>query len=97
MHDAGLATSGVGHRAWRGGHHIIDPRTGLPAESPWFSVSVMAADAAGTNTAATAGLIYDADDPARLQDMGLDAWFVGAEQRTVGRWPHTSDSAAIPA
>lgn len=28
-----VATSGVTRRAWTGGHHLIDPRTGLPADT----------------------------------------------------------------
>ena len=47
--DAGLATSGVDRRRWlRGGreqHHLIDPRTGAPADVPLLRVTVVAADA----------------------------------------------------
>lgn len=95
--DAALATSGLGHRVWKGGHHLIDPRTGRPADSPWLSVSVMAADSAGANAAATAGFIAGREGPAMLRSMGLDAWFVGDVQRAVGRWPHESDTALADA
>ena len=41
-----LATSGIAHRHWWQDntlrHHLIDPRTGLPAESDLWSVSVVA-------------------------------------------------------
>jgi thiamine biosynthesis lipoprotein len=41
-----LATSSVAKRAWKQGemsrHHLIDPRTGEPAESDWLSVTVIA-------------------------------------------------------
>ena len=97
LHDAGLATSGVGHRAWQGGHHLIDPRTGRPARSPWFSVSALAADAAGANAAATAGFVSGDDGPGLLQSMGLDAWFVGPTQHTVGRWPREPESTLVEA
>src|SRR2546421_3270896 len=30
----GLATSSVARRAWKGGHHLIDPMTGAPSETP---------------------------------------------------------------
>lgn len=85
--DAGLATSGVGHRSWGGGHHLIDPRTGLPAETPWTSVSVLAGTAAGANSASTAAAILGDAGPDWLADIGLDGWFVGPHtEQSVGRW-----------
>jgi thiamine biosynthesis lipoprotein len=85
--DAGLATSGLGHRRWNGGHHIIDPRTGRSARTPWHSVSVVAATAAQANTAATASLILGPAGPAWLRRQGLDARLVGTTgQETTGRW-----------
>lgn len=86
--DAGLATSGLGHRRWDGGHHIIDPRTGRSALTPWHSVSVVAASAAQANAAATAGLILGHAGPAWLDQQGLDARFAGpTDLETTGRWP----------
>ncbi len=86
--DAGLATSGLGHRSWATGHHIIDPRTERPARTAWQSVSVLAAEAAGANAAATAGLILAERGPDWLGGMGLAGWFVARDhQRTVGSWP----------
>ncbi len=98
MQDAGLATSGVGKRAWQDGHHIIDPRTGEPARTCWRSVSVMAQEAAGANTAATAGMILGPAGPGWLAGMGLDGWFVGdAGNQNVGRWPVEDRHAVVPA
>jgi thiamine biosynthesis lipoprotein len=41
-----IATSGIAHRHWWQGktlrHHILDPRTGLPAQSDLWSVTVVA-------------------------------------------------------
>ena len=86
--DAGLATSGLGHRSWATGHHIIDPRTAQPARTPWESVSVLAAEAAGANAAATAGLILAERGPDWLAAMGLDGWFVARNhEQAVGAWP----------
>ena len=46
---AGLATSGVDRRRWRRDgreqHHLIDPRTGAPADVQLLRVTVVAADA----------------------------------------------------
>ena len=87
LDDAGLATSGIGHRAWEGGHHIIDPRTGRPAKTAWDSVSVLAGTAAGANTASTACIVIGDQGPRWLADKGLDGWFVGPTgERLVGRW-----------
>src|SRR5262249_10036965 len=55
-----LATSSIVCRQWRRGdrmlHHIVDPRTGLPAAGPWRTVSVAAANRAEANAAATAAV-----------------------------------------
>lgn len=97
--DGGLATSGTGKRHWRtadgtAAHHIIDPRTGRPAEITWSSASVLAADARGANTAATAAIILGSDAPAWLSDRRLDAWLVGpGGQARTGRWPAQEHAA----
>ncbi|MEZ5185446.1 MAG: FAD:protein FMN transferase [Candidatus Nanopelagicales bacterium] len=86
--DAAVATSGVGHRRWAGGHHIIDPRTGRPADTQWWSVSAVAASAVHANAAATTGVILGSQGPAWLSAHGLDARFVSQEGVvTTGRWP----------
>lgn len=86
--NAGLASSGVGQRHWTGGHHIIDPRTGLSAQTPWHSVSVVAATAAQANAASTASLILGHAAPEWLRRQGLDARLAGVhELTTTGRWP----------
>ena len=59
-----LATSGVDRRRWvRGGreqHHLIDPRTGAPASSPWRSVTACAATCLGADVAAKIGFFRGA-------------------------------------
>lgn len=87
LQDAGLATSGTGHRRWRGGHHIIDPATGCPADAAWDSVSVLAATAAEANAAATAGMVLGPQAPAWLESRGLDAWCSRVDSEALtGRW-----------
>lgn len=40
----GLATSGVLARAWREGHHLIDPRSGRPADTRFVQVTAIHPD-----------------------------------------------------
>lgn len=97
--DGGLATSGTGRRQWRNrtgdlAHHIIDPRTGRPADVVWSSASVLAMSARGANTAATASIILGADAPDWLDRQHLDAWLVGAQgHHRAGRWPAQEEAA----
>jgi thiamine biosynthesis lipoprotein len=57
----GVATSGKDYRRWqRGGvwqHHIIDPRTGLPAETDVLTATVIAPSAVQAEVAAKVALI----------------------------------------
>jgi FAD:protein FMN transferase len=60
----GLATSSVSARRWRRGgrqwHHVIDPRTGLPAQGPWRTVTALGRTAAAANAATTASIVLGA-------------------------------------
>jgi thiamine biosynthesis lipoprotein len=42
LRDAGVATSGPSGRRWPGGHHLIDPCTGLPSSTLVNAASVVA-------------------------------------------------------
>lgn len=57
----GVATSGRDFRRWRQGdswrHHILDPRTGLPAETDVLSATVVAPSARQAEVAAKVALI----------------------------------------
>ena len=89
----GLATSSTTARRWhRDGqsmHHIIDPQTGRPAETPWRTVSVAAGDCTDANIASTGALLRGAQAPGWLRSLGLPARLVSAEGRVVkvGGWP----------
>lgn len=56
----GVATSGTDYRRWMQGgrwnHHIIDPRTGLPAQTDVFAATVVASDAMTAEMAAKVAL-----------------------------------------
>ena len=83
MFDGGLATSGTTARRWRRGgvdlHHIIDPATGMPAQSPWAMVSVAAATCVEANAAATAALIMGERAPRWLDEASLPARLVSID------------------
>lgn len=40
----GVATSSILKRAWPGGHHLIDPRTGTSARTPFVQVTALTTD-----------------------------------------------------
>ena len=61
LRDAGVATSGVGGRRWHGGHHLIDPRTGRPADSDLAAVTVVAGDALTAEVLAKTALLLGGD------------------------------------
>jgi len=57
----GVATSGKDYRRWQQGghwqHHIIDPRTGMPAQTDLLTVTVIAPSAVEAEVAAKVALI----------------------------------------
>jgi FAD:protein FMN transferase len=99
LHAGAIATSSTTVRRWRRGdvalHHLIDPRTGLPAVSPWRTVSVIAATCVDANTAATAAVIRGEDAPDWLAGLSLAARLVSitGEIRRVGGWPEPGQAA----
>jgi thiamine biosynthesis lipoprotein len=93
IQSGGIATSSTTVRRWtRGGvvlHHIIDPATGLPADGPWRTASVVAATCVDANIASTAAIVMGESAlpwlvanrlPARLVDRH------GTVHRIAG-WP----------
>ena len=57
LRDRGAATSSVRKRAWGELHHLIDPRTGLPARSGLEEVSVIASNGAEAEVVAKTALL----------------------------------------
>ena len=57
LEDLGAATSGTWLRRWGKAHHLIDPRTGRPSESPIPQVSVVAATALEAEVKAKTALL----------------------------------------
>jgi thiamine biosynthesis lipoprotein ApbE len=100
IRDGGLATSSTKARRWqRGGdvlHHILDPRTGLPAEPVWRTVSVAAGTCADANAASTAAVIRGRAALGWLARLGLPARLVDATGVvfTVAGWPEEASEEA---
>jgi len=100
VHGGGLATSTTTVRRWqRGGlpvHHIVDPRTGAPADSPYRTVSVAAATCVDANTASTAAIVRGRRGADWLESTGLPARLVTHDGVVVhlNRWPVTAELAA---
>lgn len=88
-----IATSGLGRRRWRRNgvrlHHLIDPHTGAPANSPWRSVTVAARECSVAEVAAKAAWLMGSAGPAWLAGRELAGRFVAIDgwSETVGSWP----------
>jgi FAD:protein FMN transferase len=93
LSSGGLATSGTTVRRWRKAdrdvHHIVDPRTGLPAAEVWRTSSVTALTCVDANAAATASIVLGFDAPGWLERLGLSARLVTTDGDVfrVGGWP----------
>ena len=87
-----LATSGSAKRRWlRAGavqHHLIDPRTGRPADSSWSLVTACGATCVAADIAAKAGFLAGIDGPAWLDARSIPARFLALDGaiRTNETW-----------
>ena len=94
LHHGAIATSGIAHRHWWQGntlrHHILDPRTGLPAQSDLLSVTVVADRCEQAEVAAKVAFILGsgpgADFLHRHRIAGLLIHVAGTWE-TVEPWP----------
>jgi thiamine biosynthesis lipoprotein ApbE len=97
IRTGGLATSSTAARRWRRGgdvlHHILDPRTGLPAAPVWRTVSVAAGTCADANAASTAAIIRGRDAMGWLTRNCLPARLVDIKGTvfTVAGWPEPAN------
>lgn len=95
----GLATSTTTARRWRtpagDAHHVIDPRTGRPADGPWRTATVWAATALQANTASTAAIVLGdaAVDVLERQHVAARLVDHGGRVHTVGDWPSDAEAA----
>ena len=95
-----VATSSITCRRWqRDGrllHHIVDPRTGRPADGPWQTATVAAMTCADANAAATAAIVAGREAQAWLARAGLPARLAGGTGRS-GTWAagQSSDGGTV--
>ncbi|CCH78345.1 ApbE family lipoprotein (fragment) [Nostocoides japonicum T1-X7] len=98
-----LATSSTIRRTWAAPdghgirHHIVDPRTGDTARTPWALVTCAAATTLEANTVATAAVVLGDEAPAWLEARGVVARLTDHAGRitTTRGWP--SHREAVPA
>ena len=101
VRHGGLTTSTTTVRQWRRGgrpvHHIVDPRTGLPAEGPWRTVTVAAPRALAANVASTAAIVLGEAAVPWLETRGLDARLVDRDGNvhTTACWPAVRSLAGV--
>ncbi len=96
----GLASSSTQIRRWQHGteavHHIIDPRTGHSALSPWQMVTATASSCLEANALTTASIVWGEDALFELPQHGAAARLVrldGSVER-VGGWPMPDHAGA---
>jgi thiamine biosynthesis lipoprotein len=88
-----IATSSTTVRRWTRGdttyHHLIDPRTGGPVDSPWRTATVAAGTCVDANTAATAAIVLGDRAVPWLERLRLPARLIGRDGSIVrvGGWP----------
>ncbi len=89
-----IATSGIARRHWQQGeqqrHHLLDPRTGLPAQNEMWSVTVVAAHCMQAEVAAKVAFVLGMQEgSAFLQQRGLAGMLTreNGNWTTAGPWP----------
>lgn len=87
--SCGVATSGIDQRRWtRNGvtaHHIIDPRTGQPAESDLLSTTVIAPDVLIAERIALTAMVVGSEKALELieNEAGCEGLLVAADGRRI--------------
>ncbi len=97
LREGGLATSSTTVRRWgTSNHHLLDPRTGLPAPAVWRTVSVCAGSCLDANIASTAAILRGPRAPRWLESLHLPSRLVDADGgvRHLAGWPAENDDLA---
>ncbi len=91
IENGAMATSGTAER----GRHILDPRSGRPAEAV-RSATVVTADLATADVWATAAVVAG-DDLSWIGAPGITAGLVVSEDAAVRRWSHGVEITMVEA
>ncbi len=92
LRQGALATSSTTVRRWGGRgavmHHLIDPRTGRPANGPWRTVSVAAATCVDANICSTTGVMLGEHATGWLNERAVPARLVSrtGDIVRIGGW-----------
>lgn len=80
LRDQGAATSSTAGRRWTSGeaelHHLIDPRTGLPAQTDLTSVSVLARSGTQAEVAAKTALLLGSEAAPAYLAAQTAGWYL---------------------
>ena len=81
-----IATSSITRRRWTGGHHLIDPRSGHPANTDLLSVTAIAPTTLNAELAAKVALILGRDEALAwlAKQPEVEALLVGADGEYYG-------------
>ena len=78
-----VTTSSITKRRWiqngRSQHHLIDPRTGLPAQTDWLSVTVIAPNATVAEVYAKSLLIAGSREARQIAESRKDIEFIAVD------------------
>lgn len=95
----GMATSSTQVRRWHAGdverHHVLDPRTGLPVDGPWRTVTATGPTSVAANVATTATLVLGAEALPWLAQRRVDARLVSRDGTVTctGSWPTPDETS----
>jgi thiamine biosynthesis lipoprotein len=95
LSGGGLATSSTRVRRWthegRVRHHVLDPRTGLPAPEVWTTVTATGPSCVAANAASTAAVVLGDQALRWLVQAGVSARLTASDGSVhrVGSWPES--------
>jgi thiamine biosynthesis lipoprotein len=98
--QGGMASSSTTVRTWESDegrhHHIIDPRTGRSAETPFTMCTVVASTCVEANAFSTAALVWGEEAPFVIAQRSLPARFArtDGDVERIGGWPEPEPSGA---